>query len=74
MIGKDRYGKSLNIGDRVVFIDCWGDDSIRALETGTLIGFTDCYYRIKPDNQEEVCYEGKDNVLRGKNPNRILKL
>lgn len=73
MIGKDRYGKSLNIGDKVVFIDCWGNDTIRALETGTLIGFTDCYYRIKPDNQE-VLYGDKDNVLRGKNPNRILKL
>lgn len=68
----DCFGNDLSNGDRVAYVTTYYDDRFKQMCKGTIIGFTECFIKIKPDEQYIITYQEKEYVLR--KYNRVIKL
>ena len=85
-ICQDEFGNNIYIGSRIVLLDMFCDDSFKKFATGTVVGETDEYVKIKSDDpnmhkryahkiidgkHEWVCFEAP-YILRRKDSKRFL--
>ena len=73
-ICEDAFGNSIYMGSRIVLLDMYYNDSFNQLATGTIIGETDSYVKIKSDI-EDMHKRGIYSVpyiLRRKDSKRFL--
>ena len=68
----DCFGNDLSNGDRVAYVTTYYDDRFEKMCQGTIIGFTECFIKIKPDVQYIERYQEKEYILR--KYNRVIKL
>ena len=68
----DSLGNDLSNGDRVAYVTTYYDDRFEKMCQGTIIGFTECFIKIKPDEQYIERYQEKEYILR--KYNRVIKL
>lgn len=63
---KDQFGVEIKENDRVLFKDQWHDWSFKSFEYGTVIGFTNEFVKIKPDNEEVTkwFWNKTDHIIR----------
>lgn len=76
----DCFGNDLSNGNRVAYITTYYDDRFEKICKGTIIGFTECFIKIKPDETEywrfkefkDGKWQPKEYILR--KYNRVIKL
>lgn len=68
----DSLGNDLSNGDRVAYVTTYYDDRFEKMCLGTIIGFTECFIKIKPDEQYINTYQEKEYILR--KYNRVIRL
>ena len=71
---KDCFGNKLHIDDKVYYVTTYYDTRFDKMCTGTVVGFTDCFIKIKPDEKYKITYKEKTTgyILRIKN--RVIKM
>ncbi len=50
---KDSLKNDIAIGDKVAFVLTYYNDRFCKICTGVIVGFTECFVKIKPDNYKE---------------------
>lgn len=68
----DCFGRDIAIGDKVAFTLTNYQDRFKKMCKGTIVGFTECFIKIKPDEQYINKYQEKEYILR--KYNRVIKL
>lgn len=68
----DCFGNDLSNGDRVAYVTTYYDDRFEKICKGTIIGFTECFIKIKPDEQYINTYQENEYILR--KYNRVIRL
>ena len=86
---KDKFDNTIEIGDRVLYVHCSYKGLFREFKLGTVVGETNYYVKIKPDdgptkrwrcilNKELNKYEYKnftvDYILREKTSGRFVSI
>lgn len=70
---EDCFDNKLYINDKVAYVTTYYDDRFEKICTGTVIGFTDCFIKIKPDEKYKNPWkETNGYTLRKKN--RVIKI
>ena len=71
---QDCFGNKLHIDDKVSYVTTYYDDRFNKICTGTVVGFTNCFIKIKPDEKYKITWKEKTTgyILRYKN--RIIKM
>ena len=69
---EDRFKKEIKVNDRVLFIYYYYKGRFYDYALGTIIGFTECFIKIKPDEQYIITYQEKEYILR--KYNRVIRL
>ena len=77
----DCFDRDISIGDNVIFIITNYKNYFKKICKGTIVGFTKCYIKIKPDNYNEhwsfytyVDHERVPKEFILKKPNRVYKI
>ena len=83
---KDTFNNDLNIGDNVVYMYQYYDGRWNSFHKGTIVGFTDCFVKIKIAEKDKDEYWAKQSLyINGKyewlpkpyilrQPHKIIKL